>query len=101
MHGAVLLAARGAFVAVAFAALARFALGADADAVADFDVAFSLGADADGGSDDFVADAAGVGRGSLDMVRLCGYTRYLGLGGRGIPIHSAECAGHSRKYRSR
>ena len=67
MPGAVLLAARAALFAVAFAAQTRFALGADADAVADFDVAFSLGADADGDSDDFVADAAGVCRGALSV----------------------------------
>ena len=65
--GAVLLAAGAALFAVAFAAQTRFALGADADAVAEFDVAFSLGADADGDSDDFVADAAGVCRGALSV----------------------------------
>lgn len=99
VRGTVLLTARAAFFTVAFAALARFALGADADAVADFDVAFSLGADADGGSDDFVADAAGVGRWALHQS--ISRAIYTVIRVRDIPIHSAECAGHSRRYRSR
>lgn len=99
VRGTVLLTAGAAFFAVAFAALARFALGADADAVADFDVAFSLGADTDGGSDDFVADAAGVGRWALHQSISRAIYKVIRV--RDIPIHSAECAGHSHRYRSR
>lgn len=65
MRGAVLFAARGAFLAVAFAALAGFTLRADADPVADLEVAFCLRTDADDCADDFMADAAGIGRGTL------------------------------------
>lgn len=46
---------------MAVAAEARVGLGADADDVADLDVAFGLGADADGDADDLVADDDGVG----------------------------------------
>ena len=55
----VLLVARAPF---AVRLPARVSLGADADAIADFDAWASAGTDADGGADDFVAHAARVDR---------------------------------------
>jgi hypothetical protein len=56
----VILPAHGAFGAVTEAADAGVALGADADAVTDFDSTDGFGAYADSCANDFVADAAGV-----------------------------------------
>ena len=70
MVRAVLFLAGGALLAGAggVPALARFILGADADPIADLQVAFGLGADAQHRADDFVAHAAGVDRRALSDV---------------------------------
>lgn len=66
------LGAVGLVVAVAGNALgARVGLGADADEVANLDVALGVGTNADGLADNLVADDAGVSSRALEVVMSC------------------------------
>lgn len=60
LHGAVVLGAHGAALAVSATVQTCAGLGADTDAVADFDAVGDIFANADGLADDFVADDARV-----------------------------------------
>lgn len=61
-----LLQAVGTGLAVSIVVLARTALSANTDAVANLNVAGGLGPDADSLADNFVANAAGVGSRTLE-----------------------------------